>query len=196
MKKVLSVFLVLACLMMGMNAFAADLDQGAIPQTVTGYLYDDEGNCVEVVGHLVEKNSASLFSANDNLSATYEFNLLASSFNSNPVSSPDSGYVSTVYLTVSYYVNSGSYLLSSVSGSWTISDYSASVTSASVYYACVDSRTSSQTGSRSVSNNFYVGTGFSTYVSGFGLSVGASLTLRYQIGASRSWSFTLPNYVA
>lgn len=196
MRKVLSVLLVLACLMMGTTAFAADLGQETIPQTMTGYLYDDEGNCIEVIGHLVETNSISMFSMDDNLSATYEFNLLATSFQSNPVSSPDSGYVSTVYLTVNYYVDGGSYLLSSVSGSWTISDASASVTSAYVNYQCTDEDMSYQTGSRSVSNNFYVATGFSTYVSGRGVSVGASLSLSYRMGSSRTWSFTLPNYVA
>lgn len=195
MKKVLSVLLVFACLMMGTTAFAADLEQGTNPETVIGYLYDDEGNCIEIVGHLVETSAISLFSENEGLSLTYEFNLKASNFESNPAVGSDSENVSTVYSTINYYINNGSYLLSSVSGNWTLTNSNASVTSAFLSYGCTDSRTSTQVGSRSVSNNFYVGTGFSTYVTGGGMSVGANLTLSYRMN-SRSWSFTLPNYVA
>ncbi len=195
MKKFLSVLLVVALsLAMGTTAFAADLEQGGIAQTVTGYLYDDEGNCTEIIGHLVETDGPVLFGLNEAVSVTYEFDLRATSFESKPAFDSDSESVSTVYSTISYYKNGTSYLLSSVSGSWTISNSSASVTSASVSYGCIDSHNSSQVGSRSVSNNFYVGTGFSTYVFGDGLSVGASLTLGYRMN-SRSWSFTLPNYI-
>ena len=197
MKKFFAVLLVFAIgLTMGTAALAADLDQGTIAQRMTGYLYDDAGNCVEVIGRLVETNVMALSNANESIAATYEFNLKSTTFNSNPVSSPDSGYSSTVYLTVNYYRNGSSYLLSSVSGSWVIEDSRVSVTSASLYYFCVDGQHSLQNGSRSVSNNFYVGTGFSTYVSGAGLAVGAQLTLTYLMGTSRSWTFTLPNYVA
>ena len=197
MKKFLAVLLVFAIgLTMGTAALAADLDQGTIAQRMTGYLYDDAGNCVEVIGRLVETNVMALSNANDSIAATYEFNLKSTTFNSNPVSSPDSGYSSTVYLTVNYYRNGLSYLLSSVSGSWVIEDSRVSVTSASLNYFCVDSQHSLQIGSRAVSNNFYVGTGFSTYVEGSDATVGAQLTLTYLMGNSRSWTFTLPHYVA
>ena len=196
MKKFVSMLLILAMgLTMGMTTLAADLDQGGIAQTMTGYFYDDEGNCVEIIGHLVETDSINLFHANQAISATYEFNLRATTFGSRPEHDSDSQNVSTVYSTISYYVNNGSYLLSSVSGSWTISDPDASITSAIVSYGCISLSNSSQTGSRSVSNNFYVGTGFSTYVSGNGLSVGANLTLSYLMN-SRTWTFTLRIFVA
>ena len=138
MKKFVSMLLILAMgLTMGMTTLAADLDQGGIAQTMTGYFYDDEGNCVEIIGHLVETDSINLFHANQAISATYEFNLRATTFGSRPEHDSDSQNVSTVYSTISYYVNNGSYLLSSVSGSWTISDPDASITSAIVSYGCI-----------------------------------------------------------
>ena len=61
MKKFLAVLLVFTIgLTMGTAALAADLDQGTIAQRMTGYLYDDAGNCVEVIGRLVETNVMAL----------------------------------------------------------------------------------------------------------------------------------------
>ena len=52
-----------------------------------------------------------------------------------------------------------------------------------------------QSQTQSVSNNFNIATGFTTYImeDDIGSMIGASLTLNYLIGTSRRWSFTLDN---
>ncbi len=194
MKKFISILLVLACLVTSVTAFAVDLEQDMIPQTKVGYFYDDEGNCIEVTGYLVEANETYALQEDEEVSLTYAFDLRATIFDSLPAQDSDSQNVSTVYSTISYYKDGSSYLLTSVSGSWTIYNSAASVRSASLNYGCTDYEHSSQVGNRSVSNNFYVGTGFSTYVSGPGMSVGANLSLTYSMN-SRTWTFTLPNFI-
>ena len=164
---------------------------------MTGYLYDDEGNCLEVTGYLVDTNDLTVRSIEDGTSLTYAYNLSATDF-STTASSPDSGYSSTVYLTIHYTTRPiGNYtesLLTSVSGYWEIEDSRVSVTSANVSYVCIGLGTSYQSGSRSVSNNFSVNTGFFKYASEVDQTLGATLTLKYLMGTSRTWTFTLPNY--
>lgn len=194
MKKVFSILLALACLLTPLTTFAVDLEQDMIPQTKVAYLYDDEGNCVEVIGHLVEANPIHILSEDESTSLTYAFDLRATIFDSKLEQNPDAQNVSTVYSTISYYQDGSSYLLTSVAGSWTIYNSAASVRSAVVEYSCFSGESPAASGIRSVSNDFYIGTGFSTYVSGFGLTVGANLSLTYVMN-SRTWTFTLPNFI-
>ncbi len=198
MKKTLASILALAfCFAVCMSAYAIDVEPYAAAPTMTGYLYDDEGNCVEVTGYLVETNNIAPLSAERNTSLTYAYYLSSTDF-SNTASEPDSGYSSTVYLTINYTTrpieNYTESLLTSVSGSWEIHDSRVSVTSANVSYSCIGLGTAYQSGSSSVSNNIPISTGFTRYASEVDQTLGATLTLKYLMGTSRTWTFTLQNY--
>lgn len=131
------------------------------------------------------------------INVTYAFDLATSPEYELTAHSANSGYASTVYLTIGYkYAEEWMCLLTSVSGYWVISDPKASVESASVHYECTGlGQPASQSQTRSVSNNFSINTGFSTYVfeNDIYSTIGASLTVNYLIGTSRRWSFTLNN---
>lgn len=159
-----------------------------------GYIYDDNGTLTSTVtGRLVDIAPMSI---SDEYSATYAFDLATSADYELLAYDNDDGYASTIYLTIYYTTNAnGQYLLTRVSGYWVISDPKASVTSASLHYACTEySAPRSQDVTRSVSNNFSYATGFSTYVYNTPVStLAAELTLEYLIGTSRTWDFTLQN---
>lgn len=156
---------------------------------MTGYIVDDLGNTTTVTGKLV--NTIAPYSANGEYAATYAYDVSMTS----TADSPDSGFSSHVYLTIYYKLRDGRYyLLTRISGYWNIEDYRVTVTSSTLDYVC-----GAQGGvyGVNVSNNFSVATGFTNYTEDNGIysSVGARLYLTYKMGTSRTWSFTLDNYV-
>lgn len=196
MKKLVALFLSALLILTPCVAFAQESVN--VPcSPIVGYLADDEGNIIEVPGFIVE--SASVNSSSGDASVTYGFNVPLSSGSTGSgeytESSPDSAYESHVYLTIYYKTrnNNSEYLLTSVSGYWEIEHpYNTSVTSASVRYGCSDLVTT-QSQLRSVGNNFSFNTGFSTYITKAAGVMGANLTLKYLMGTSRKWTFTLTN---
>ena len=195
MKKTLASILALAfCFVIGMPAYAVDAEPYVAAPTMTGYLYDDEGNCIEVTGYLVEMGMVCAYDENNEvIAATYAFR--SPPFNST-VSGPDSGYSSTIYLTNYYSQNGYQYKLDAVSGYWVISDSRVSVTSATLSYYSTAMNTSiaQRVDNVPVSNNFYVNTGFTEY--GYATeayTIGSRLTLSYLMGTSRMWTFAMEN---
>lgn len=87
------------------------------------------------------------------------------------------------------------YLLTSVSGYWVVDDHQVFTPSASLYYGCSDPGITQSTYAFpiSVNNHFNVDTDFTTYVRQEYGVMGANLTVNYQMGSSRKWSFSLPN---
>lgn len=160
-----------------------------LPEVMTGYVVDNQGNTTEVIGELV--NTVVPYSANGEYAATYAYDVSMTS----TADSPDSGFSSHVYLTVYYKLRNGqNYLLTKVSGYWDIEDYRVTVTKSTLDYVC--GANGGVTGV-SVSNHFTVTTGFTNFTEDNGTyaQVAARLHLTYKMGTSRTWSFTLNNNV-
>lgn len=176
-----------------LHSFAAEPIN--VPKTMSGYLTDDEGNVEIATGHLVDVPKTCADS--DNVSATYAFDLYRSG-KSITVDDTSAG-ASTVYLTINLsstsYNGMTLYCLDSVEGYWTISDSSVSVKSTYLTYGCsaIFPKPKNQTGSRSVGNDFYVSTGFNSYAEPYMGAIGATWKLTYQMGSTRTWTFTLQN---
>lgn len=198
----------------------SDSETDAIATTMSAYLTDDQGNTELVIGRLVDTNcgdGASIHQLSetdndDNIYATYQFDVYSDgeTMSAQALSTTvtesgiDSGYCSTVYLTIKCYHTGeidDKYLLTNVSGHWSVSDPKASVKSAKLQYGCknlADNSTANQVEyGRAVSNNFSVNTGFKVYVPkfNFGTTVRAALTLTYLMGTARTWTFTLYNTI-
>lgn len=195
MKKVISLLMaVIMVLTVPVTAFAASLD-GSEP--VYGVLMSEDGEQILIEGRVCDTMQTR---AGDAGSVTYEFAIPASvaSSDSTTIDSPDSGYASHVYLTISYAMRNTptEYKLTGVSGRWTIEDPNVAVLSTSLTYGCSGLFPSivTQTNTvNNVSNPFSISTGFSSYVvEDYGV-MGANLTLNYLMGSSRKWSFTLQN---
>lgn len=167
----------------------------AAPSTLSGYLTTDTGEVFEIVGHLVEP-VATIAEFSDNTSnehaLTYEYDLRSTQ--SYQLSSEDTdGSISVrAYLTIYYTQKESSFLLTKVTGKWTILDPRTTVTSAYLNYGCTGSL-GTQGGHQYVANNFSVTTNFSKYQPSLSdmIYVGANLTLNLQIAMTRTWSFTL-----
>jgi len=182
-------------------SYASEIEsfESISPSVCTGILTSSNGEEYIIYGTKVDNEQRSI---SNNSSITYRYDLPASimATGTSSVNSPDSGYVSTVYLTVNYTHrnNQSEYLLTSISGSWVISDYQASVQSAYLNAGCncdLPLVSNQRIEDRAVSNNFYINTNFSTYIAqDYGI-MGAYLTLNYIIGSSRTWSFTLDNTI-
>lgn len=97
------------------------------------------------------------------------------------------------FLTIAYKKNSaGHVLLTAVSGHWTISDSTVSVTSALLRYGCGNAVVGNPAVERYVSNYFSYSTGYQAYVpmGAAAASTGANLTLSLRHGSSR-WTSML-----
>lgn len=165
-------------------------------RNVVGVLTLDDGSQHQIVGTAVYGHQRS--GQTDN-AITYAFAVPASlaAGGSTTIHDWDDGNASIVYLTINYDISDdGSrYLLTSVSGYWVIEDRYASVESASLTYGCASTligRTQ-RASNVTVSNNFYISTGFTQYIPEVDGVMGANLTVNYLIGTSRRWSFTLTN---
>lgn len=167
---------------------------------VEGILYSDDGTIYNV--DIFEYDSPSLCSPNEE-SNTYVLSIepsyitLASS-NSSSASVWDSSYSVKASLTINYKTSSSggltTYLLTSVSGSWSISDSSVSLSDRELVYACLSGTVLSQYTTRSLaSNSFTCTTGYSTYVVNDNvLSVmGASTSVTLSHGSSSKWTLDL-----
>ncbi len=195
MKKVLASILALSfCFVLSMPAYAVDAGLYEPAPSMTGYLYDDEGNCVEVTGYLVDMGMACAYDENnETIAATYAFR--SPPFNTT-ASGPDSGYSSTIYLTNYYSRNEYQYKLDAVSGYWEIHDSRVSVTSAKLSYCstAINTTVTQRADDVPVSNNFYINTGFTEY--GYATdayTISSRLTLSYLMGTSRTWTFSMEN---
>lgn len=207
-KRIISLALALMmCFSLSVTAFAAENQQeilltNEIPKTMTGFLIDSDGKAVEVVGTLVDiKDVSKTRSLCDEslYQATYAYDIdLIKPNASSTVEDVDGSAAVRAYLTVTYSTKTVSsiqkYLLTSVSGRWTILDSSVRVSSAKINYGCSDGNVI-QTNQAAVNNNFSKSTGFSTYVESFSGIMGAYLTLNLQMGETRTWRFVLPNYI-
>lgn len=186
---------VIMVLTVPVTAFAASVD-GREP--VYGVLTSEDGEQILVEGRVCDTMQTR---AGDAGAVTYEFAIPASVARTNgstSVDSPDSGYVSHVYLTINYKMRNTptEYLLTSVSGSWTIEDPNVAVLSTSLTYGCsgwFPAIATQEDTKNNVSNPFSYNTGFSKYIIADGAVMGANLTLNYLMGSSRKWSFTLTN---
>ena len=163
-----------------------------IPQSVVGYLQSDDCNTEIVKGELINLRCSS---APNHFAATYAYTVTLE--HSNTVSGPDSGYSSTVFLTIEYITRNTytEYLLTSVSGYWLISDDRVTVTDAELLYACSGANPLPvyQRDTVDVSNFFSQNTNFTSYITEYLGTLGANLTLTYKMGTSRTWTFTLSN---
>lgn len=203
MKHVIKIFFVLllsCCFVVPANALELQsIDAPNINPFGIGILTLDDGTQIEVEDEIVD--TASTLNYNSDKSITYKYHLpsVARAGGSSTVHDNDSGYASTVYLTISYDVKGSpsTYLLKQVSGYWLISDPNVSVASAKLNYGCTGTfpipTTQSVTGV-SVSNYFTRNTGFADYISdAYEAVLGANLILTYKMGSSRVWSFTFIN---
>lgn len=195
MKKIISMLLaVVMVLTFPVTALAASVDSN---EPVYGVLMSEDGEQILIEGRVCDTMQTR---AGDAGSVTYEFAIPASvaSSDSTTIDSPDSGYASHVYLTISYATRNTptEYKLTGVSGRWTIEDPNVAVLSTSLTYGCSGWFPSAVTQTNTVnnvSNPFSISTGFSSYVvADYGV-MGANLTLNYLMGSSREWSFTLQN---
>lgn len=178
------------------NVLAASADGD---KAVYGILASEDGQQILIEGRVCDTMQTRAGNAG---SITYEFAIPASVARSNgstTIDSPDDGYASHVYLTISYAMRNTptEYLLTSVSGRWTIEDPKVAVLSTTLKYgytgwfpayAC-----ESETITNVSSNPFSYNTGFTSYILEDGAVMGANLTINYMMGASRRWSFTLTN---
>ena len=194
MKHVIKIFFVLllsCCFVVSANALESQsIDAPSIDPFGIGILTLDDGTQIEVVGEIVD--TASTLNYNSDKSITHKYHL---------PSVARAGGSSTVYLTISYDVKGSpsTYLLKQISGYWLVFDPNVSVTSTKLNYGCTGTfpipTTQSVTGV-SVSNYFTRNTGFTDYISdGYKAVLGANLILTYNMGSSRTWSFTFINHL-
>ena len=190
MKRISSfLFVLLLVFQCTLPAYALENNIQALPETMIGYATDSNRQVHEITGYLVETQTP--FTFNGTYSATYAYDVSMTS----TADAPDSGFASHVYLTVYYKVRDGQYyLLTRVSGYWEIQDYNVIVTNAQVEYVCGPYGGCDPI---NVSNNFNLYTGYTDYTEDDGSmsQVKAKLTLTYQMGSSRTWTFTLNNSV-
>lgn len=201
-RKLFSVILV-AAMFMSVNAVCyaevAGYDNSNVIPVSTGTLVADDGTQYVIEGEPVAVAAAE---NSADKAVTYRYDVpVPKAGGSTTVHDNDGALASTVYLTISYNTRNTptEYLLTGVSGYWTISDSRVSVKSAYASYGCsgrfpqytVQSKTNV-----SVKNHFSLKTGFKDYVVGDTLAVmGASLKVNYIMGSTRTWSFTLNNHL-
>lgn len=199
-KRILSIALVSAlCTNLLPPTFAVAPPTSA-PPIMTGILTADNGTQYTIEGVLVP--AIQPLSTGSGTSVTYKYDIPTSvtAGGSTTAYDYDSGYVSTVYLTVDYnYKNTTprEYLLTGVSGHWEITDKKASVESATLTYGCTGlgpRPTTQYVHDAPVENYFSINAGFTQYIASDVLAaMGANLTVNYLMGTSRRWSFTLTN---
>lgn len=205
MKKITCLILaLLMCFLTAIPVFAAEsptIFSSSLPE-MKGILTDEDGTQYTIIGTQVPTVQAA--DTNSGCSVTYMFDIPASILANytNTTQGNDGAFASTVYLTLTYSTKNSptEYLLTKVSGHWTIQDSSVSVESATLSYGCngmAPVATNNQyCWDKSVSNYFNVSTGFTNYVTALPQGVlGAYLKVNYLMGSSRRWSFTLYNYL-
>ena len=206
MKKIISVLCLVSIMASSyIPSFAAGNNSASamIPQTSVGILETDEGTKYAVKGEMVAV--ATPKSSNDSTKVTYKYDVPVSpkAGGSSTVHGNDGAIASTVYLTVDFLSKSNptQYLLTGVSGYWTVNVPNVGVSSAYVSYTCsgrFPANTHQSRLNRAVNNNFSLQTGFTKYVveNDAATKIGANLKLNYIMGSTRTWSFTLYNDIA
>ena len=195
MKKVLSCLLIAIIIFTFPSAaFAVSVDSS---EPVYGIVTWDDGTQITIQGRVCDSMQTRAVNAG---SVTYEFAVPASAVPSNgstTIDSPDAGYASHIYLTISYAMRNTptEYKLTGVSGSWIIEDPRTAVWTASLTYGCSGLKPSIVTQQNTVDhveNPFSISTGFTSYVTDDYGVMGANLTIEYMMG-TRRWTFTLQN---
>lgn len=195
MKKVLSCLLAAVIVFtFSSTAIAVSADDS---EPVYGIITWDDGTQITIQGNVY--NSTQTRAANAG-STTYEFAIPASAVPSNgstTIDSPDGGYASHIFLTISYAMRNTptEYKLTGVSGYWIIEDPRTAVWSASLTYGCSGLKPSAVTQQDTVDhveNPFSISTGFTSYIIATNGTMGANLTIEYMMG-TRRWIFTLYN---
>ncbi len=156
-------------------------------ETVSAYLTDDSGITQIVTGHLVDIVTPKSRMSSDESSATYEFTLYSTD-NKLEATGKDGSQSSTVRLTIWYSRDGSNFLLTKVSGGWTIHDSRISITGTQLYYRC-ESLFIDQTAYRypsTTGGSFAYKTGFTKYVPRNAGTMGAFLTLDYMMGSTRT----------
>ena len=193
MKTIVSVLIsILIMIQMSTPAMAASITPTDSSPAMVGYMTNEEGISIKIHGELLE--AQAVHNQDDTYSATYLYRTPIVS-GSNTTDSPDSGYSSHVYLTIKYKVkDSRHFLLTSISGYREIQDSRVSVTKSKIDYI---SGVKQFKNDIKASNHFNKTTGFTEYTEDDGTfsDVGAELKLKYLMGDSRTWSFSLNNFV-
>jgi hypothetical protein len=157
----------------------------------------EDGMNLVVPAKLVENEKVDSGDGTSLYSKTYEvdmflkYNVSAQTY-SLSTNRYDSSRAVKSFLTINYKKNSvGHVLLTSVSGHWTNSDSTISVTSALLRYGCGTGVGGNPGVERYVSNYFSYSTGYSSYIPMGGpvASTGANLTLSLKHGTSKWTSF-------
>lgn len=197
MRKIVS--LLLAVLIVSIFPMAVFAEDVGADKKVYGVLMSDDGEQILIEGRVC--NSMRTQAGNGG-AITYEYAIPASvtraTGSSLTVDAPDDGYASHVYLTISYKTQNTptEYLLTGVSGRWTIEDPNVAVLSTSLTYGYsgwFPAYAGQNKTIENVSNPFSYSTGFSSYIVSQGAVMGTNLTLNYLMGSTRKWSFTLVN---
>ena len=177
---------------------AEPVSASAIPQRMVGLLIDDQGNTQYVVGNLVTPQSPSSVGGNT-YSATYEYSVYRSSSDETlSVDASDGALAVHAYLTIEYTVLSDSptqYLLTGIDVNWDLMDGNVHILNRYIEYICSDLSVS-QHRAHDMLAPTYIDTQFDDYITRSSFStLGATLTLRLQMGSSRNWELVLPNYL-
>lgn len=187
-------------LMSSIAVFAAEpTDHFEPPETMEACLISDSGERSTVVGRLVGTSTSR--SSSDMKSATYEYILYNNIVQRTlTASGTDSSRAMRAYCIIYYNqrtVNGTTeYLLTNVSGNWTMLDSSVSLNRATVDYFCHRDGIGNQRvyGRALTSNVFSINTGFSNYITPYMGVLGARLNFELQMGSSRKWEFILDNF--
>ena len=202
-KRLMSMFLALTIVVgLGSQAFASKVEVQDIEQEVapmgTARLVCEDGREYDIVGELVSTNTYRIATSGDNITQqTYRYEIPASltAGGDMTVHESDTGFASTVYLTIYWEKSGEKYLLTSVAGHWEMHDDNVSVESTTLVYGCTggEATQTNYLNPASVRNYFNVNTGFKTYISEWAGVMGANWTLNYLMGTSRRWKFTITN---
>ena len=197
-KKVLSVFCVVTFLFT--IAFAqvpGKPMENYSEMTVSAYLKNQQGEVIEVVGTPVALQQNRGMEPGEKYS-TFAFDVIVPRANhSHTVDDTDDSASVRAYLNVGYKTDDSTptnFLLTSVSGGYTILDQQVRVDEARLSYVCNGVFPSPGTSSqivldRVVGSSFSYNTGFTQYVSSYGGLIGGKVNLDLARGTSNYWDF-------
>lgn len=195
MKKGLSIALIpVICFLLGMTAISADLNKPVRHSDMTGYLFDGEGHCIEIVGRMIEQAS-DIKNAQFNdavISVTYLYTIDGSAFVKTEEGSRPGSFLK-LYLVNKYEQNGKLNVLTSVSGNWEVKNPDALVTGASVAYASKGARALEQYSEMAVENNFEIETGFDEMLFATAGTAGSKITLDLLVEGTKTWTFVAGN---
>lgn len=195
MKKGLSIALIpVICFLLGMTAISADLNKPVRHTDMTGYLFDGEGHCIEIVGRMIEQ---ALYMSNAQfndgvITVTYLYTIDSSAFVKTEEGSRPGSFLK-LYLVNEYDQSGKLNVLTSVSGNWEVKDPDALVTGASVAYASKGARALEQYGETAVENNFEIETGFDEMLFAAAGTAGSQITLDLLVDGTKTWTFVAGN---